>query len=1081
MPGKGRPIINTKLKSHSSLKEILPSISLPSGRPTPIVPKSAVANVPLRAVPLPPLPPLKFTPVPKILPNHALPFPVPPSLPTPAPTNLQSTSNHKPAHIESLVQPLSISKSPHEVMIKSISGKNSSPSENADSQPYDEPRMSTDAFSPVQPAPSSNIYDTESPSNSLPQTRPVINSLPTEGPSIADDEAKIPPVITEGPSIADAEPKIGIALKQQLKSPSVSTVSTDGPSNADDELNTGIASRKQLKSNSTTNMKFQYLGGPQIEGTKIDTTPHVEIMPSKAKRSWLLNTVTKVLHSKPRKPGPPPFKFELSKEAARFNHDLLNQHGGDLDAVIRSSPFNTMSYGSEFKDTEVLEDLFQFHPGWSKMKSILSNGTKFPLTEIPVHERLGDLRENIKYGNHKSASGERANLLSSKLEKEVTRGWNIPILPSHILDLIDTGAEVAPMGMANQASINERGEIVYKDRLTHDQSWKGKVSGTSINSRVIDEEIEPLFYGHMITRLINYIVALRLAHPDKRILMRKDDFKSAYRRQHLNGWTALKTIVKTVWEGVTFFLISLRLTFGGKPNPSEWCCIAEPICDLSNDILNCPEWDPSKLHSPLQDKMPSAEPDLDKSAFHPALPLMMSIPILPFGKCDEFIDDVGTVGVDTGPDSILRLESAAPLAIACVARGLDPEDELVRDDFMCLHKMEAEGGLREILTILGWIINTRKLLISLPENKFIAWCAQIREILKDGKVSAEDLHTLIGRLNHAAFVIPMARHFLSRIRHLHDRASSKWTRLRISAWIRADLELWLTFLSQAYDGISLNLISFRQPTHIYMTDSCEFGLGGFSSKGKAWRWKIPENLLGRAHIGLLEFLAEVVAIWLDIIDGDIGEEDCALSMGDSSNGIGWMHKSNFFEEGETSIDQTAKLKTARKLAKITIVAKLKLYGQWFPGIDNIIPDILSRDWHLSDDELLSLLTHLFPSQLHPNFRLVKLPSEIDSFLCSVLQDMPYNKERRKTHKPSGFTLGGSGNSSCPPSASKAMTSWHHLMNGTGKSYASHSVKPSEKRLSVLDSRNLLLLRTRSEIPSEMWHRPSGLLYDLTQD
>lgn len=67
----------------------------------------------------------------------------------------------------------------------------------------------------------------------------------------------------------------------------------------------------------------------------------------------------------------------------------------------------------------------------------------------------------------------------------------------------------------------------------------------------------------------------------------------------------------------------------------------------------------------------------------------------------------------------------------------------------------------------------------------------------------------------------------------------------------------------------MNLISFRQITNIYITDSCQSGLGGFSSKGKAWRWKIPDCLLGHVCIGLLEYLAEVVAIWMDIINGDI--------------------------------------------------------------------------------------------------------------------------------------------------------------------------------------------------------------------
>lgn len=176
------------------------------------------------------------------------------------------------------------------------------------------------------------------------------------------------------------------------------------------------------------------------------------------------------------------------------------------------------------------------------------------------------------------------------------------------------------------------------------------------------------------------------------------------------------------------------------------------------------------------------------------------------------------------------------------------------------------------------------------------------------------------------------------------------------------------------------------------------------------------KLRGRAHIGLLEFLAQIVSIWLDIIDGDIGAEDCALSMSDSTNAIGWVKKSNFMEEGETHHDQTAKLRPVRKLADLAIDNKIKLYSQWFPGALNIIPNLLSRDWYLSDDEIIALLTQLVSNQLHPNFRIVPIPKEIDAFLCSVLLDLPFNKERQKKYKTSGFGLGDSGVSSCPPSA-----------------------------------------------------------------
>jgi hypothetical protein len=45
---------------------------------------------------------------------------------------------------------------------------------------------------------------------------------------------------------------------------------------------------------------------------------------------------------------------------------------------------------------------------------------------------------------------------------------------------------MAPMNVAPQHSIDEYGNIIEKDRLTHDQSWKWG-SETSVNSRVKDE------------------------------------------------------------------------------------------------------------------------------------------------------------------------------------------------------------------------------------------------------------------------------------------------------------------------------------------------------------------------------------------------------------------------------------------------------------------------------------------------------------------------------------------------------------------------------------------------------------------
>jgi hypothetical protein len=55
---------------------------------------------------------------------------------------------------------------------------------------------------------------------------------------------------------------------------------------------------------------------------------------------------------------------------------------------------------------------------------------------------------------------------------------------------------------------------------------------------------------------------------------------------------------------------------------------------------------------------------------------------------------------------------------------------------------------------------------------------------------------------------------------------------------------------------------------------------------------VPDNLQFRALNNLLEFLAAMIAPWINIIGGRLSPGDCALSMTDSTTAEGWMKKSN---------------------------------------------------------------------------------------------------------------------------------------------------------------------------------------------
>ena len=79
--------------------------------------------------------------------------------------------------------------------------------------------------------------------------------------------------------------------------------------------------------------------------------------------------------------------------------------------------------------------------------------------------------------------------------------------------------------------------------------------------------------------------------------------------------------------------------------------------------------------------------------------------------------------------------------------------------------MLAEGGLKEVITFLGWFIDTRHLTIALPPGKSSAWSNKIRDMMKNRKaVKHKDLQSLNGKLHHVCFITPDAIHFMNNLR-----------------------------------------------------------------------------------------------------------------------------------------------------------------------------------------------------------------------------------------------------------------------------------------------------------------------------
>jgi len=504
--------------------------------------------------------------------------------------------------------------------------------------------------------------------------------------------------------------------------------------------------------------------------------------------------------------------------------------------------------------------------------------------------------------------------------------------------------------------------------MTHDQSWAWQ-SGTSIYSRVDKKQLMPCYFGQAMKRIINWAVAARMKHPNIRILATKLDIKAAFRRCHLNALTAIQTC--TQLPELRLALMMLRLTFGGALCPSEFGAISETICDLINAILQQDDWDPLTLFAETaQANVPPKETFEDNPPFGIGRDLIVDIPVDARGIVDLYIDNFIGLTVDLdNTDNATRLERAPLLGLTVVSTEVSPFEPLPRDDMDARNKLIAEMGLSESKIILGWLLNFRTMTISLPENKFIAYSRTISDMIERGWMSKVKLESNMGRWTHLGNVVPHIFHFFSRLRLLLKRLQNR-RQLNIN-----DLKFLLSVLEKCREGINMNSIAYRRPTHIYRSDSCPAGLGGYSDEGFVWRYYLPPELQSRTSNNLLEHTAAIITTWVDILAGRLKHDGCALSMTDSTTSAGWLRKSNFIEDGESPIQ-----------------AGIREYSQWFRGVENNVADALSRDEDRSDNELTNIFRSHRPSQVPPHFKIVHLPNKIISWLTSLLLRLPQKKE-----------------------------------------------------------------------------------------
>jgi hypothetical protein len=771
-------------------------------------------------------------------------------------------------------------------------------------------------------------------------------------------------------------------------------------------------------------------------------------------------------------------------EAAEHNSKILADHDYDLEKAYSSQGFSELSMGSELRPVNQLEPLIHHHPNKSAILKIATLGVDYPISDLDEESRKELVNKKLQKGNHKSALTKEAIPIVNKLmEKDVINAFSIIVTLDCLRKLKD--CEVYPMGLQNQTTVDEKGKVIPKKRLTHDLSDERK-EGKSINQRVKTEDLPDCMYGHALSRFLHLIHHIRFHSPGKRILANKIDIDAAYRR--LTTTPKISAKCSAQWfipeedsqgspllkEENKVGTILNRLPFGSSPAPAFFSQFSEFTFDLAEELIHLENWDPNSLSPPLHDLLPEPERLDDSIPFGEALETDVSFPTTKTGGSDGYIDDGANAVLDTPENEkqVNRTKNANLMSLFITFRPhMGDKEPVPRSQVASVRKLLAEGTLREVITFLGWLINTREFKICLPTEKASGWIHTIASLLNKDIATFKELETLVGRLDHVCFIIPSARHFMNRLRRLKMKAN-KQKKAKLTKEVIKDLRLWIEFLTKAKNGISINEVVFRKPTCTAISDSSEIGIGGYSFNSNIlWRYQFTIEEQKAFSLNLKEYIAATIGALL-AVQNDDSPHPCILSLSDSSSTVSWLHKSNHDPTSSPCHNEVARWH-ARNLMQNKAID----YSQHIKGSENHIADSLSRDFHLTEDKLLSLFKTVCPHLLPPNAQVVQLPPHLISKIASLAQLQPNPRELNWQPKQSTIAHG--------------VTGWNFyddhrlptpIWTSTPPSIGPVSYAPSWMNVETDHSQNKIPLReTPRKRPLTTWLRPSSQVVGQTQE
>ena len=586
----------------------------------------------------------------------------------------------------------------------------------------------------------------------------------------------------------------------------------------------------------------------------------------------------------------------------------------------------------------------------------------------------------MERGNHQSAHAF-TEFLRSEMGDMRKKGMFV-VVPYHLVRH-HKQLRISPLGCVPQRD--------RRPRMINDYTFSG-VNPSTIKMA----PPEAMQWGRTLNRILWYIyTADRRQGP---VQMSKTDLSDGFYQIPLTPSGALKLAVPfpNLPGEPPLVAIPTRLPMGWTESPPAFSAVTETVTDLINEALESsatmppphPMEAPASKLVPLTPSTPDPYPIVESGPVRP-----------PLAYVDVYVDDF--VKLAQGWFNALRVRRHTFHEIDKAFRPNDQYDSFRKQPISESKLGKGDDCWSTQKVILGWLIDTISMTISLPPHRQERLLTLLGTITKRKRASVQEWHQLLGELRSMSIAIPGSRGCFSFLQHAL-RPGAK--RIHITQPVRDQL---LDFLHLAQDITSrpthIAEVVPTPPTYYGSMDAAKEGMGGVwfppgspepntvhphrSSRLQApilWRQRFSPQLQSLLvsfdnHTGTISNSDLELA-------GTIAHDDilanatsvahlgiCGLT--DNTPAMAWRRKGSTTTTGP-----------AAYLLQISSIHqrhfRYKPDTHYIPGPINAMADDCSRLWFLSDAELIDYFNSTYPQK--ESWQMHRLRPEMNCALTSAL-------------------------------------------------------------------------------------------------